>query len=101
MKALHHLYDFLGVPAPVRRDREPPANADKDAAQCQIAARVEAALARDPALAACLVQVDVSGDVVELSGYANSEGEARRTVETVSAIPGVGAVRNRIVLSWW
>lgn len=61
-----------------------------------ITTRVKAAMASDSNVSAREVNVETYRGVVQLSGFVDSESEARRAVEVARKVPGVQSVRNDI-----
>ena len=59
-----------------------------------ITARVKTALIQDPAVAAHQINVETHNGVVQLSGFVDSEDEARRAIDAADDIPGVKKVEN-------
>lgn len=59
-----------------------------------ITTRVKAALVEDPQVKAAEVNVETYRGVVQLSGFVNSEDEARKAVELAKKVPGVRSVKN-------
>ena len=69
--------------------------ANDDAA---LAARVKAALAADPGLRALPMSVATYRGVVQLSGYADSDGQIQKALAVARGVPGVQSVSNELHL---
>lgn len=61
-----------------------------------ITTRVKAALVQDPNVSATQVNVETYRGVVQLSGFVDSEANARRAAELARRVPGVRSVKNDI-----
>ncbi|HZX31843.1 MAG TPA: BON domain-containing protein [Rhodocyclaceae bacterium] len=61
-----------------------------------ITTRVKSALVQDPDVRATEVNVETYRGVVQLSGFVDSESEARRAVNVARQVPGVNSVKNDI-----
>lgn len=61
-----------------------------------ITTRVKTALVQDPNVRATDVNVETYRGVVQLSGFVDSEADARRAVDLARHIPGVNSVKNDI-----
>jgi len=87
-------------PAPLRLpEPAPPAVVDPAAAaDRELAARVEHALATDPALRDAVIEAEARGGQVTLSGTVPTFREQARAIETALGVPGVMSVRPRLVL---
>jgi hypothetical protein len=77
------------IPAP------PP---DAGAEDRELAARVEKALATDPALRDAVIEADARDGRVTLSGTVPTFRERTRAIERALQVPGVKSVRPRLVL---
>jgi osmotically-inducible protein OsmY len=63
-----------------------------------ITTRVKARMAKDPQVSAMRINVDTLNGVVQLSGFATSEGERAEASRLVRDVPDVKDVRNNIVV---
>ncbi|MGE5493601.1 MAG: BON domain-containing protein [Actinomycetota bacterium] len=61
-----------------------------------ITTRVKSALVQDPDVRATEVNVETYRGVVQLSGFVDSESDARRAVNLARQVPGVSSVKNDI-----
>lgn len=61
-----------------------------------VTTRVKTALVQDPKVRAMQVNVETYRGVVQLSGFVDNEGDARRAVELARSVPGVRSVKNDI-----
>lgn len=61
-----------------------------------ITTRVKAALVQDPEVSAAQVNVETYRGVVQLSGFVDSEANARRAADLARQVPGVRSVKNDI-----
>lgn len=61
-----------------------------------ITTRVKTALIQDSKVSATQVNVETYRGVVQLSGFVDSESNARRAVELARTVPGVRSVKNDI-----
>lgn len=61
-----------------------------------ITTRVKLAFADDPQVKALQVKVETYRGIVQLSGFVDTEAEARRAVEVARGIAGVKSVKNDI-----
>lgn len=68
------------------------------AADRELAARVERAVATDPALRDAVIEAEVRAGQVTLSGTVPTFREQARAIETTLGVPGVKSVRPRLVL---
>ena len=59
-----------------------------------IATRVKSAMVKDPSVSAMQVNVETYRGVVQLSGFVDSESDARRAVDLARHVPGVQSVKN-------
>lgn len=60
--------------------------------------KVKAAFVEDKTVSAARINVETFKGVVQLSGFANNQGEIDQAVSIASAIPGVKSVKNDIRL---
>ncbi len=63
-----------------------------------ITAKVKTALLADPDVSGLAIEVETFKDVVQLSGFVNSEEQARKAAEIARDVDGVGSVRNSLVV---
>lgn len=59
-----------------------------------ITTRVKSAMVKDPEVSAMEVNVETYRGVVQLSGFVDSEKDARRAVDLARHVPGVQSVKN-------
>jgi len=59
-----------------------------------ITTRVKTAMVKDPAVSAMQVNVETFRGVVQLSGFVDSEADARRAVDLARNVSGVQSVKN-------
>jgi osmotically-inducible protein OsmY len=64
----------------------------------QLAARVESALAGDPALRDAVIEAEAQDGRVTLTGTVPTFRERTRAIERALQVPGVKSVRARLVL---
>lgn len=63
-----------------------------------ITTKVKAKLVEDKQTSALSIKVVTYKGVVQLSGFAKSEGERKRAEELAESVPGVKSVRNDIIV---
>lgn len=63
-----------------------------------ITGKVKAALLKEPLISSFDVHVDTYKGTVQLSGFVDSEKQARKAAETAAGIPGVVAVINNLTV---
>ncbi|MGH7889765.1 MAG: BON domain-containing protein [Thermodesulfobacteriota bacterium] len=63
-----------------------------------ITAKVKTALLADPDVSGLAIEVETFKDVVQLSGFVNSEEQARKAVEIARGVDGVGSVKNSLIV---
>ena len=90
-----HGQQGTGLPPPLQPSVPEPANPVHDAA---ITASVNAALARDGALAATLIDVETVNGHVNLKGRAPDPDARERASRIAAAIPGVVSVENQLAI---
>jgi osmotically-inducible protein OsmY len=76
----------------------PPAVGPEELADAQLAARVEQALAADPALRSAVIEAEAHAGQVTLKGVVPTFRERTRAIELALQVPGVKSVRPRLVL---
>jgi osmotically-inducible protein OsmY len=86
-------------PAPPPAPPAPPGPpADTGAADRELAAKVERALATDPALRDAVIEAEARDGRIILSGTVPTFRERARAIERALQVPGVKSVRPRLVL---
>lgn len=65
----------------------------------EITTKVKAKFVEDPVVKAMNIKVDTYQGVVQLSGFANSQGEADKAAQIARATSGVKSVKNDIRLA--
>jgi osmotically-inducible protein OsmY len=70
--------------------------AQEPAASATLETRVKLALVDEPAVDAAAVFVEATGGQVRLSGFADSDAQRRRAVDTARGVAGVTSVESRI-----
>jgi osmotically-inducible protein OsmY len=60
--------------------------------------KVKTALLRDPVVSALAINVETFKGVVQLSGFADNEGERQRAADLARSVEGVASVKNDIRL---
>jgi hyperosmotically inducible periplasmic protein len=63
-----------------------------------ITTRVKARMAEDPNVSAMRIEVETLNGVVQLAGFATSQGEKDRAAVLVRNVPNVREVRNNIIV---
>ncbi len=63
-----------------------------------VTTRVKSRLFEDPVTSGFAITVDTFKNVVQLSGFVDSEAQKRRAAELARAVPGVKAVRNNLIV---
>jgi len=63
-----------------------------------ITAKVKAALVKDPAVSALAVSVETRKGIVLLSGFVDSDSQARRAAEIAAGVQGVVSVKNGLTV---
>jgi BON domain-containing protein len=85
-------------PVPPTPPIPPAPQPDAGAEDRELAARVEKALASDPALRDAVIEADARDGRVTLSGTVPTFRERTRAIERALQVPGVKSVRPRLVL---